>query len=148
MNKEYEEASRQNSWGRCFMACLIAGCSASPIAVVLWSLVLWVHSVGVGGEMTVGIAGFIAVAFMSLAGGLILALLVGFPVLVAAEYLGVNRMPVLAAIGAVLGLAVGVAGSWPKEAALLYVFLGLLGALCGAIASAASKPPQHRTIGQ
>src|SRR5690625_2497393 len=108
--------------GRCFMACLIAGFTMSPLATVLWPLVGAIYSGGLIEESEVALAGLVAVASLSLVGGLALALLVGFPLLVGAERLGVNQVPVLAAAGAIASLVIGLAGSWPKEAWVLYLF--------------------------
>lgn len=125
---------------RCFIASVIAGFAAAPVAAVLWLIVVISIYGGFDGDVTAPLGIFLVVAFFALIGGLGLALLVGFPLLVLAERFHVNRMPLMAAAGSVIPVGLGFVVSWPPEAWPLYLYLSVIGAACGALASHAARP--------
>ena len=133
-------------------ACLLAGVVPALLSPVLWPLVVELMAEGEG--LAVYSSGFetavIAlgvVAFFALIIGLPACLLIGFPAVLLADQKGINRPTIMATIGAALSLGVYVVTSfavgtdsvplpeiWP-----LYAFFVIIGAACGACASALSN---------
>jgi hypothetical protein len=81
-------------------------------------------------------AGILAIAGFALAGGLMLGLLVGFPLLLLFSRAGV-RSPLFIVLAGAIASAVVFSGfmSWPASAWPLYAFFLVVGGLCGAVAA-------------
>lgn len=125
--------------GRTLVACLIAGFVAPLLTILLWPLLMIGISGGFSGDWETVLYGLIGAGFFALLIGLGLSLVAGFPLLMFAQRLGINRVPVMAAVGAVISLALGLSAGWPVEAWLLYAGFGAVGAGCGGVASLASR---------
>ncbi|MFP5505346.1 MAG: hypothetical protein ACLGH6_04050 [Gammaproteobacteria bacterium] len=113
---------------------LLAGAAAGLFAPALWPLVV----LATQGRITdwyVFLSGLVAVAGLALAVGLLVSLVVGFPVLLLLHKLALEHPPVVIGAGALIAtITLSKFMSWSLSLWPLYLFAMVLGGLCGLVA--------------
>jgi hypothetical protein len=123
-----------------FRNVLLAGLLPGIVAPLLWPAVVYLAAGRLPAWHTYPSAA-LAMAFVAVLVGLSVAAFIGFPVLLALRRYRLNRPWLAALIGALLAVILAyVYGPWEERSGSLptwpvYLFMLLLGALCGATAS-------------
>lgn len=113
---------------------LFAGASAGLFAPALWPFVV-LATQGRIGDWYVFLSGLGAVAAFALVIGLLVSLVVGFPVLLLLHKFALEHPPVVIGAGALIAtLTLSKFMSWPLSLWPLYSFAMVLGGLCGLVA--------------
>jgi hypothetical protein len=113
---------------------LFAGAAAGLFAPILWPFVI-LATQGRIANWYVLLSGLIAVAGIALVIGLLVSLLVGFPVLLLLHKLALEHPPVVIGAGALITtITLSKFMSWPLSHWPLYLFALVLGGLCGSVA--------------
>jgi len=117
------------------LSALSGGAAAFVFAPLLWPLVIYLRQ-GSLTDLPVLLAGLLTVAGIALVGGVVLGLLIGFPLLLILQRFGLTS-PLFAIFGGAIASVVVFSGllSWPADAWPLYAFFSVVGGLCGAVAS-------------
>jgi hypothetical protein len=118
---------------RSLRSALTGGAAAFLIAPLLWPFVVYIEQ---GHFSSTLFAGLLAVSAFALAAGLVVALLVGFPLLVLLQRLRLTN-PLLVVVPAALTSAVVFSKflSWPLSAWPLYGYFLIVGGFCGGVAA-------------
>ena len=123
-------------------ACFLAGLLPAILAPILWPFVLISEGNGIP---TLPLVAIMSISGMALLGGMICCLLVGIPSIYAADRLGVNRPMVMSIVGVAVSIAVLFISMWaggntpPLQSWPVFVFVAVIGASCGAVASRLSR---------
>jgi len=123
------------SVSKSLLSALFGGAAACIFAPVLWPLVIYLEKGGIP-DLSGLLNGLVAVAGLALLGGLLLGVLVGFPLLLLFPRVGI-RNPLFIVLAGAIASAVVFSGfmSWPASAWPLYAFFTIVGGLCGAVAA-------------
>jgi len=117
-----------------FKSALIAGATAGVFAPLLWPFVVWAVQGHISDWQSL-LSGLLTVAGFALILGPAVSLIVGVPLLSLLDRLNLERPPVVVTAGALLGtVTVSNFMSWPLSLWPLYLYLLVLGGLCGFVA--------------
>jgi len=122
------------SVSKSLVSALFGGAAAFLFAPILWPFAIYIEKGGIP-ELSVLLSGLLTVAGAALVGGLLLGLIVGFPLLLLFPRMGI-RNPIFIVLAGAFSSAVVFSGfmSWPVSAWPLYAFFSIVGGLCGAVA--------------
>jgi hypothetical protein len=132
-------------YSQSLLSALSGGAAAVFFAPMLWPIVVFAEQGGFS-DMTTFLVGLLTVAGVALVGGILLGLLVGFPLLLLLQRWEIANPIVVVAVGAIAS-AIVFSGflSWPVSAWPLYSFFAVVGGLCGWVAAWRMRSNFHHT---